>query len=399
MFLWGDALAVSMPFAKKLFYSITLMGCSLAFLFTLAEIATRVYYKDSVLQFHLYDTFRTHRLNPDYKLKSHSQKLHSKDGFRSDTEIKLQKDENTIRILMLGGSALYGLGSGSIYPKNDSLKNSETISHRLQEKINRSFVSSGSQKRVEIINAGVISYMTFHHLVYLNQELLKYKPDWVINFDGNNDFYGDNPEYLHWNDYTYGSSQLVPHVNARDLFTPFYLFVRFLGKYSAFIHWSERYTNNVMDNYSVSGKSHYDLQFLDSDYSEKNFEAYAQNTFMRSIWQINKLGEHEKYKHFVVIQPEVVFEDDAKLSAQDLDIKNLTSQRIDKKRIEKMHKMYNHMPLMFKKEKIDTLSLGRIATGNNTNLYWDYCHLSPEGSALVAERIYDYFYPLLTSKH
>ena len=63
--------------------------------------------------------------------------------------------------------------------------------------------SSGGGRRIEVINAGVTGYQTFQHLVYLNEILWEYEPDWVIFLDGHNDFYSVRSDFNHWRDYAY----------------------------------------------------------------------------------------------------------------------------------------------------------------------------------------------------
>ena len=57
--------------------------------------------------------------------------------------------------------------------------------------------------RVEVINAAITSHYSHHHLIYLNQAILKYSPDMVVFFDGFNDYYAYQHGFDQFRDYAY----------------------------------------------------------------------------------------------------------------------------------------------------------------------------------------------------
>lgn len=84
---------------------------------------------------------------------------------------KPEKPADVYRIFLLGGSSVAG----------KDLMGYGTISHHLERLLN-----TGSQ-RYEVINAGVFGYTSTQELIYTVNEILSYKPDMVISFDGYND--------------------------------------------------------------------------------------------------------------------------------------------------------------------------------------------------------------------
>lgn len=109
-----------------------------------------------------------------------------KPNFKSDTvnvnslglrgrEIE-KKGENTYRIIVLGGSAVFG---GEV--QNDNL----TFCAVLEKELNNS--KKLNNKNIEVVNAGVPAYMSMQELILLENKLLDLKPDMVIVFDGYND--------------------------------------------------------------------------------------------------------------------------------------------------------------------------------------------------------------------
>ncbi len=197
---------------------------------------------------HLFDPYRGHALNPDYHYSYYAQFPHTRAGFRGDTPVSKKKDAGMVRIIMLGASALYGIETGGVYPFYPMLKNTETITHYLEEKLQNSFSRDGLPYKAEVINAGVTGYHTFQHLVYVNALLLEYEPDWVINLDGHNDFYYGSPRRNHWMDYPYSSVVFTDLVNTRDLFVGVHLVVRALAPYSYTFNILERQTKKILQN-------------------------------------------------------------------------------------------------------------------------------------------------------
>jgi hypothetical protein len=102
-------------------------------------------------------------------------------------DVSATKPSGTYRIFLMGGSTGYGLGSLSPkgYLKYPVLKNTETIDYCMEERLQSNIPS----RRFGVINAGIPSHSSYHHLIYLNQMILKYHPDLIIFIDGYNDYY------------------------------------------------------------------------------------------------------------------------------------------------------------------------------------------------------------------
>jgi hypothetical protein len=371
--------------------ALTLNALIFLFLFAVVEIFFRVRYQDVPVDgdFHLYDPFRGHRLNPMYRARKDPYAYHSPDGFRSDKAFSVEKPERTFRILMLGGSALYGLGAGGGYPEHRILRNDETISYFLEKKLNEDLQAAKSSWRVEVMNAGVSAYHTFQHLVYLNEDLLMYVPDLVINFDGHNDFYGSNPKYSHWRDYDYSSAMLVEMVNSRHAFLPFFFFIRWGAKYLYSFRAFERFNQyQIMDRHLAEQMNLSKDSILPGPVTRQNVESYARNTYLRALLQIQALGKIENYQHLLVIQPEIVQENAKYLGAKDRELQVLTA-KLKADRYQKSLEIAQYIPDILTDAKIEFLDFRHIAALDTTKeqLYLDYCHLSPHGTRLVGERL------------
>ena len=331
---------------------------------------------------HLYHPYRSHQLNPNYKREFDSQglKLHSNDGFRSDREYSKKKDPDTFRIIMLGGSALYGIGATTPYPKAPSLKNNETVSYYLEQELNSALNEEGKGYRVEIINAAVSAYTTFHHLVYVNEILLEYEPDLLVFLDGHNDFYYHKP-YNNWHKYNLGTVKLTEQFNARSSWFATLSNARFLAKYSKFFMILERYQQRNWERLADIPKIPTDTN-TDRNF-DKVFEDVFQSTVMKSYVQIQSLGTLFDYEMQVFLQPQIVLEDDDVLSGEDLDLKRITLEYDDNTQRPAIREL---LPDIFKQQNIEFHDVATIGSSENKNiqLYTDYCHLTPQGASHTA---------------
>lgn len=108
----------------------------------------------------------------------HSEKLNTNSyGFRGKEFSKIKPD-NSYRIVILGGSAVYGLGASS---------DETTIPAFLEKELSAAPLIKG--KSIEIINAGQGWYVSTQELILLITKILDLSPDMIVVFDGYNDFY------------------------------------------------------------------------------------------------------------------------------------------------------------------------------------------------------------------
>jgi lysophospholipase L1-like esterase len=173
---------------KKKFVFYVIMFGLLALLF---EGGARLYLRMSqgysggpLLQYE-FDAYKNVRPTPNFVDTRGVQ--HNSQGFRRSSEVSRTKPAGTFRVFLMGGSTAYG--TGGLWPHLQRtypvLKNSQTIDTYLEHDLTRRFPGT----RFEVINAAIPSIWTHHHLIYLNQSILKYKPDMVILVDGFNDFF------------------------------------------------------------------------------------------------------------------------------------------------------------------------------------------------------------------
>ena len=94
-------------------------------------------------------------------------------GFRG-ISTNLEKTENTYRIVMIGGSTIFGTGTTS---------DEKTIPGFLEKKINE----RNNEKIFEVVNAGINHADSFTEKFHVKNKILNFKPDLIIIYDGWND--------------------------------------------------------------------------------------------------------------------------------------------------------------------------------------------------------------------
>lgn len=154
-------------------------------LLAIVEGTTRVhhYYKWGGLPTykprHLLDFYRFYRVNPEYRLPI--VRVNAA-GFRNDEEVTREKPENVVRIVMMGGSAVWGENANG-----HMIDNRDTISAHLEAILNARSSAQGLSVRVQVINAGVVGYRLFQNVIYFDHYVAGFKPDLVIAMDAHND--------------------------------------------------------------------------------------------------------------------------------------------------------------------------------------------------------------------
>lgn len=110
-------------------------------------------------------------------------------GFIVDVDeppVALQKSVDTYRVIVLGGSTV--MGEGAPYP-------SQNLVGMLRKGVRERELTGSTAKRVEFINAGVNAYNSAQEYLYFVSDLLRFKPDLVVVYDGWNDSDYDLPNY------------------------------------------------------------------------------------------------------------------------------------------------------------------------------------------------------------
>ena len=103
------------------------------------------------------------------------------EGLRG-VEFSKDKPDNTYRIIAVGGSTTFGAG----------VTDENTWPRILEKKLQ----SISESKNIEVINAGISAITSFNENKLIKEKLIRYKPDLIIVYDGNNDVSCNMPVHI-----------------------------------------------------------------------------------------------------------------------------------------------------------------------------------------------------------
>jgi lysophospholipase L1-like esterase len=180
---YGKDRVVDMIKMKNLFINFSILILALVITFMITEFVIRLIYKDEKVLFPRYHTdvkygqFTLRRIRPDSEFWHTSpdgswEFIINKQGFRNYRDFEYNKPEGTIRIISLGDSNTQGY----------EVRQDYTFSAIIEKYLDNQGYD------VEVMNAGVSGFSTAEELLFLENEGIKYKPDFVVLGFFANDF-------------------------------------------------------------------------------------------------------------------------------------------------------------------------------------------------------------------
>lgn len=321
---------------------------------------------------------------------------HNAQGFREDVDTPREKGANTYRIFIMGGSTAYGLQSMSRYgqEKYSVLRNSETIDTYLEEYLS----GKVGDRKIEVINAAITSQYSHHHLIYLNQTVLKYEPDMVVFIDGFNDYFQYGKGFDQFRDYGYQERAHLymgpPTIEAWMGYSGWWLFRK-----SHFVHLASKTLRPVWIAMKSIGQSR---MHIDVDTALHNLEINAKANFMKMVERNSLILRHEGVVPVFVLQPEIAFTQSKVFSPLERQIYEELDQQWQENFVEFKNKARPRVVEYLQHSTTRTgsvfLDTTDIFGGFEEDAYTDYCHLTPMGNKRLAENIGERILPLLDAK-
>jgi len=278
------------------------------------------------------------------------------EGFRG-TEINVSKTNNDYRIIIIGGSTVFGAGLG-----NDN----QTIPYELNKKFKEKF------NNVEVINAGISSLTSFEELYHFKEKLIQLEPNLVIIYDG-------------WNNVAYKtiSDPEILNTDANKLqFKDFQKYLRtpvVLYRYVVLpIIDSQLFSNlDTMDAPIINKSDLYDPQISNS---------------IASLWykhmnEFCQISNEKQIQSVVILQP-TLDHGSKPLSnyEQSIYIKNIHHEKTFEILIQKS-KNLNDCSMV--------LDFSNVFNDVNNGVYLDAGHLNHLGNKIIAEKIYEEILPVV----
>lgn len=359
------------------------------FVFVVCEVGSYYYlrvfdgYDGEHLLTYEFDEYKNIRPTPNY----HNDKgiHHNIQGFREDVDTPRERGANTYRIFIMGGSTAYGLQSMSRYgqTKYSVIRNDETIDAYLEEYL-RDKVGG---KKVEVINAAITSQYSHHHLIYLNQTILKFHPDMIIFIDGFNDYFQYAKGFDQFRDYAYQERAPFymgpPTVGAWAGYTSWWLFRK-----SHFIYLASKTLRPIWLSITSVGRKR---SSIDVEEALQNLDVNARGNFLKMVERNSLILRHEGVVPVFVLQPELAFKQSKVLSPLEQKIYEELDQEWQENFVEFKNRarpqVVKHLQDSTGRTGSTFLDMTDIFGGFEGDVYTDYCHLTPMGNKWLAERI------------
>ncbi len=344
------------------------------------------------LMMHQFDDYKNIHPTPHYQ--DTRGVIHNGQGFRRAEDVSTAKASNTYRIFLMGGSTAYGLGSLS--PKGQLkypvLTNNETIDHYVEELLHQHIPS----RQFEVINAGIPSHSSHHHLIYLNQMILKYRPDMIIFLDGTNDYYPWEKGYDQFRDYPYREwSHLYldqPSFKAWSSYTGFWFYRK-----SHFVYLAGKKLRPLW--YAIQNLRPQPRAQLDVDEALRNLEANAEANFILMVERNALILRHEGIVPVFTLQPDLLFDQRKVLTAFE---QERLAEAINTKPINYPQFKNRARPMVAERLSKATAGVGAsfidltdIFGEIKEDAFTDDCHLTPLANRIVAEYIGHRIVPII----
>ena len=318
------------------------------------------------------------------------------------TTFSINKNDNLIRIIMLGGSSTAGSGSSRL---------SETISAQLEQMINNNLKNEKSKRSYEVLNFGAGGGYSGAELVKFIQYLIYLEPDIVIALDGFNDAWnaifeknriGISSPIINWSDYSYKyfESMNGMHVkrSSTDGMLPFMPFtsLAFNRMYSAVnLVFSDKETfYNKYPNYILSKEIYKNDPFF-AKVLRTNLETFAAVACRSNFTFIGALQPHAYSKEESLTENEIALLNkfEKRYKAAIVNANNYSI--LMNKAFDQYSKVYSELEKKFSDcESVKFVNLMNAFKEKKQDTYVDNIHYTPHGNYIIAKKFEGIVYSL-----
>jgi len=335
---------------------------------------------------------------------------HNAQGFRHDSDVAVSKPPGTVRIFFTGGSAAYGCEGlfPNLDPQWERLYNRDLIDVYLQKNLRERH----PERQWEVVNVATNEYRMHQHLAMFYTRLLRYKPDLIIFMDGHNDMsgimaattkpYDPYAETPHSQEF---ASAVYPHTFGDW----FYMNSQWLRNRSALFTVLQAKVLSGRHDAAFTGidagqpvRSPVELADLPPALQQRAREALAQDGYyVQAAERLHSALAHEGIAALFSLQPELI-----------LSGKSLTP--VEAKFGEHYRQLSGrYVTYMYEQMRPDISRKMAASAERNGYTYLDlidgfreikektftdYCHLTPRGNEVIAERLYQAMSPVLIPK-
>ena len=278
-------------------------------------------------------------------------------GFRG-VEISKEKPENVYRIIMLGGSTLFGYGATS---------DETTIPGFLQKK----FETTDSDFKVEVINAGSSGAYSKTETLYVKHKLLDFDPDLIIVYDG-------------WND---SRIPYTSHIGERGLAGQLYDSVNHLQ--SIFPYYKTPIVIREIGRDLISPEEDTIPTRIDANLDQKVI-------LWKERWNEScLLAQTNDIKTLITIQP-MLGTGDRIVTKSEKSTSGLLQNDFMQLPLYQLQKFVDVLPELT--NCTNTADLTHVFDGHNEPIFLDLGHVGEQGSMLISEKIYELVLPIINTE-
>ena len=278
-------------------------------------------------------------------------------GFRG-VEISKEKPENVYRIIMLGGSTLFGYGASS---------DETTIPGFLQKK----FETTDSDFKVEVINAGSSGAYSKTETLYVKHKLLDFDPDLIIVYDG-------------WND---SRIPYTSHIEERGLAGQLYDTVNYLQ--SIFPYYKTPIVIREIGRDLISAEEDTIATRIDANLDKKVI-------LWKERWNEScLLAQKNDIKTLITIQP-MLGTGDRIVTKSEKSTSGLLQNDFMQLPLYQLQKFVDVLPELT--NCTNTADLTHVFDGHNEPIFLDLGHVGEQGSMLISEKIYELVLPIINTE-
>jgi lysophospholipase L1-like esterase len=333
---------------------------------------------------HLIDFYRFYRVNPEYR--SDHVRTNSA-GFRNDYEVAPDKPADVLRVVLMGGSTVWGEDAGP--PLTGIIDNRDTIAAHLETALTALPSVNATWRRVEVLNAGVVGYRLFQDLNYFNHVVAAFHPDVVVAIDGHNDLdalWLGLPPYRHANEILFDQS--INHPTFFDL-------VRWGIKYaegrSLFVRKTNYLLTQVINNRALESQVRA-LSGRSVTPAELSKWLHDYETTVRRLDASVRIAGG---RALFAVQPEILAERHKRLSPEEEKIRAYWAPKYTWLHSVPRSQLIAYLEASAIAHGFRFTDISDVFAGSNGTVYLDYTHLTSEGARLLALRLVKEIEPLL----
>jgi len=314
------------------------------------------------------------------------------EGFRRDEELAPKKPAGVHRIFFMGGSAAFGTQPTGIYEKFSGQREyglADTIAGWM-ERILRARYPRGN---FQVINAATNWSKLHQQMIRYLAQIKDFEPDIIVSFDGQNDSsLRQIPQFLNgWEitEVAYHEEVLSRwEYRARPILglsqTVYLAAMLLSGSHNVAVD------QNLIAQYAGTGRpADHDSQ-RDAYYAENRAHMEQRvSEYVRTMRYFHEILEIDRVPHLLVLQPLISMDRTKPLTRQERAIQSYGFTHDDAgfwrenfvgRAIEEGNRLHHDGRLPF-------YPLMDPFSGMDAQAYTDYCHLTPAGNQVIAEKI------------